>query len=196
MIILDNSLIIGKGTNRTCYLYPNNSKCIKINNSSDNSETKKEIMYYKYLIKENISFTNLSKYYGVVETNLGKGYVFDLIKDYDGEISKTLSYYLQTEDRTKSILNPLKLLEDLKRYTLHQGIIVKDLNTKNIMYQKIDENIGRLIIIDGITNSNFFSISRYFKKYRLKKINYFWEIFEESLPIKYCFNNYFIELYQ
>jgi hypothetical protein len=195
MTILTNSIPIGNGTNRSCYINPiDDTKCIKINTSEDLSETKKEIAYYNYLINKNISFKHLSRYYGKIHTDIGIGYTFDLIKDYDGKISKTLSYYLQTEEKTKSIANPLKLLEELKNYTLEEEIIVKDLNTKNMLYQKIDEDNGKLIIIDGIANSRFLYPSRYFKNFRLQKIQSLWKDFEQSLPIKYSFNQYFINL--
>ncbi len=170
MINLDNLEPIGKGTNRLCFVHPEDeNKCIKITHSNDYSEAIKEIKYYKFLQQRAISWNLLAKYYGSVETSLGKGEVFDLIRDYNGEVSKTLSFYLQKDEKTKSILNPLKLLKELKEYTLSENIIVKDLNTKNMLYQKVDEKNARLVLIDGVVNNDFFTIFKTYIFFHSKK---------------------------
>lgn len=52
MIFLDESLYINKGTNRVCYVHPNDkTKCLKID-LKDSKETKRELKYYKQLIKK------------------------------------------------------------------------------------------------------------------------------------------------
>ncbi|PHO16786.1 hypothetical protein CPU12_13860, partial [Malaciobacter molluscorum LMG 25693] len=84
MILLNNIEAIGKGTNRLCFIHPQDeNKCIKITYSNDFSESLKEIKYYKFLQKKNISWKFLVKYYGSVETSLGKGEIFDLVRDYN-----------------------------------------------------------------------------------------------------------------
>ncbi len=195
MINLSNNKPVGKGTNRSAFIHPHDdTKCIKITHSNDYSESIKEIKYYKFLEKRNISWTLLAKYYGSVETSLGKGEVYDLIKDYDGNISKTLSYYLQKDEKTKTLINPIKLLDELKSYTLKEGIIVKDLNTKNMLYQKLDQKSARLVLIDGVVNNDFLPFSKYISFFTQKKIKRLWKRFEDSLPRKYSFNKYFLSL--
>ena len=195
MIDLSNIKPIGKGTNRLCFVHPKDKgKCIKITYSSDPSETENEIQYYHTLQKRDINWDFISKYYGSIETSEGKGEVFDLIRDYDGEISKTLSFYLQTAEKTQSITNPLVLLKMLKEYTLLENIVVKDLNTKNMLYQKINKNTAQLILIDGVSNNDFLFFSRYITFFTQKKIKRLWKRFENSLSKKYSFNKYFLEL--
>lgn len=195
MINLNNTKPIGKGTNRSCFIHPYDmNKCIKITHSNDYSETIKEIKYYKFLQKKETSWQLLAKYYGSVSTSLGKGEVFDLIRDYDGTISKTLSFYLQEDKKTKSLIKPIKLINELKKYTLKENIVVKDLNTKNMLYQKINENEAQLILIDGVVNNDFLPFSKYIPFLTQKKIKRLWKRFEESLPYKYSFNNYFLSL--
>jgi len=196
MIKLTQVNYIAQGTNRACYIHPlDNTKCIKVTISNDYRESNKEIKYYKFLESKNISWVQISKYYGSILTNKGQGEIFDLIRDYDGSISKTLSYYLQTEELTRTILNPKKLLFNLKEYTLKENIVVKDLNTKNMMYQKIDENNARLILVDGIYNNSFLFYSNFFPFLAQRKINKLWDNFESSLFQKYKNNNYFITLF-
>lgn len=195
MIYLSDETLIGKGTNRSCYLYPNNdSLCVKITHSNDFSEMQREVAYYKTLQNKNISWEYIAQYHGSIETSLGDGELFDLIKDYDGEVSKTLSYYLQKDQLTKSILDPIPLLKSLKQYTLDQSVVVKDLNTKNMLYQKIDENSARLVLIDGVLNNDYLPFTKYIDFFTKRKIDRLWKRFEESLPHKYHFNKYFLEL--
>ena len=106
MIILKNKKIIGQGTNRACYIHPeDDSKCIKVTVSGDYSESNKEKKYYKVLENKNISWEMLAKYYGTVATDLGEGLVFDLVKDYRGEVSQTLESYLHSEVKYLEILS-------------------------------------------------------------------------------------------
>ena len=194
MIKLEKSNFIAQGTNRACYIHPTDSnKCIKVTISNDSSESNKEIKYYKYLQNRSISFENIAKYYGVAKTDLGDGGVFDLVRDLDGDISKTLSYYLQKDELTKEILNPLPLLKELRKYTLDEGIVVKDLNTKNILYQKTDKG-AKLVLIDGVVNNDFLFYSNYSNYLANKKINRLWDNFESTLSRKYSFNKYFLKL--
>ena len=195
MIQLNKNDELARGTNRACFIHPfDDNKCIKITISNDSSESEKEIEYYKFLEKKNISWEYISKYYGQVKTNLGKGEVFDLIKDFDGSVSRTLSSYLQNDEETKLIANPFPLLQILKNYTLKEGVVVKDLNTKNMLYQKVSDNESRLVLIDGVVNNDFLPFSKYINYFTIKKILRLWQRFEESLPKKYSFNKYFLGL--
>lgn len=180
MIFLDDSLYINKGTNRVCYKHPNDkTKCLKID-LRENKETKRELKYYKKLIEKDIPFDFLSKYYGEVDTNLGKAEVFELIRDNDETISMEVDKYLKNSNSIEEIENLLKLVPLLKKYIYENKIFVKDLNTVNIMYQQnIDKS--RLVIIDGLSHSNynpFFYICDYFLN---KKINRSWNNFINSL---------------
>jgi len=195
MIDLKNSTIIGKGSSRICYQHPkDDTKCIKISILDDSKESLMEKRYYTYLEKLNISWDHLAKFYGEVKTDLGNGFIFDLVRDYDGSISQTLSFYLQTQERTKSILNPVILLDELKSYILKENIMIKDFNTKNMMYQKLNDTTARLVIVDGLHQSRILSLSAHIKYFSLKKIDKRYNEFEHSLYKKYKSNKYFIEL--
>ncbi|RXJ87168.1 YrbL family protein [Arcobacter sp. CECT 8985] len=180
MIFLDESLYINKGTNRVCYMHPNDkTKCLKID-LKENKETRRELKYYKKLIKKDIPFDFLSKYYGEVETNLGKAEVFELIRDSNGFISMEVDKYLKNSNNIEEIENLLKLVPLLKKYIFENKIFVKDLNSVNIMYQQ-NSHKTRLVIIDGLSHSNynpFFYKCDYFIK---KKIDKSWNSFIDSL---------------
>ena len=44
-----------------------------------------------------INFKHLPKYFGEVKTDKGAGFVVELIRDFDGEVSKTFEYYLKKD---------------------------------------------------------------------------------------------------
>ena len=91
MLKLEPSALFGRGLRRECYFHPEDeTKCIKIVVDGDHKETVREQSYYRLLEKRNISWRMLARFYGNVETNRGEGAVFELIRDYNGEVSKTL----------------------------------------------------------------------------------------------------------
>ena len=99
-ILLSDEHIIAKGNARVCYLHPlNQNLCIKLPVRAKSIRgIKKETNYYKFLKKKNIDWTMIARYHGPIKTNLGVGEVFDLIRDDDGSISKSMRYYLRSSD--------------------------------------------------------------------------------------------------
>ncbi|WP_419776863.1 YrbL family protein [Malaciobacter marinus] len=156
MLKLNEDLLVNKGTNRACYKHPlEHNKCIKID-LIENNETKRELKYYKKLIKDNTSFKMISHYYGSIITNLGKAEVFELIKDYDGSVSKEIDQYmLDSSYSIEDIEEILKNISLLKKYLYENKIYVKDLNPVNVVFQKINTSTNRLVIIDGLAHSNY-----------------------------------------
>lgn len=183
IIHLNPDNYIGQGLHRKCYIYPNhNNKCIKINyNEGADTETNREIKYYQHLISRNIIWDSLSQYYGEVKTNLGTGYVYDLIRDDDNQISQSLENYLKNPILTKKqIENLVVALKHLENSLYQNRIITMTIKSKNILYQqKLNNN--RLIIIDNIGNSRFIKIDNYCAYFAKKSIKRKWERFIESL---------------
>ena len=67
------------------------SMCVKIIVNGDGEESQRELKYYQHLSKRNISWDMLPEYYGKVETDKGPGDLWELVSDYDGNPSKSLS---------------------------------------------------------------------------------------------------------
>ena len=120
MIILKDEDFVGKGNERACYIHPEDkNKAIKItyenNNRKESKQTKLEVNYYKELEKRRMTnFKHLPKYFGEVKTDKGAGFVVELIRDFDGEVSKTFEYYLKKD----GVLKYKKELEEYKQYFL------------------------------------------------------------------------------
>ena len=92
-IELNNELLIGKGTRRSCYQHPDDaSLCIKISTGTPNGikQQNRESHYYRAMEKRGVDFRHLARYEGSIETNLGTGHLYECIKDHDGSYSKSI----------------------------------------------------------------------------------------------------------
>jgi len=183
MLKLESSALIGRGLRRECYFHPEDeNKCIKIVVAGDHKETVREQAYYRLLEKRNIAWRMLAKFYGNVETNLGKGAIFELIRDYNGEVSKTLVQYLSAHKETvHNDQNFSQALLELKQYLLKWKIVTISLKPQNIVYKRTNESVGFLVIIDNIGNSDFIPICNYIDWMATRKIHRKWQRFENLL---------------
>lgn len=157
MIILENQTLVGRGLHREVYVHPENDRlCVKVAIVSEHKEFDREYHYYRLLQKRRIHWDNLPRFHGMVATDRGTGAVFDLIRDADGQVSKTLGEYLVASDLTATQARAIVAATDaLKRYLLDQAIITMTLKPKNIVYQHLSEDSGKLFVIDNIGNSDF-----------------------------------------
>jgi len=187
MLTLASSSLIGRGLRRECYFHPEDeNKCIKIVVAGDHKETVREQSYYRLLEKRNISWKMLARFYGNIETNRGEGAVFELIRDHNEEVSKTLEQYFSANNETDLNYQDLsQALPLLKQYLLKWKIVTMSLKPQNIVYQKIHPTQGKLVVIDNIGNSDFIPICNYVDRMAIRKIRRKWQRFEESLSKDY-----------
>jgi len=187
MLTLESSALIGRGLRRECYFHPEDeNKCIKVVVVGDHKETVREQAYYRLLEKRGIVWRMLSKYYGNVATNLGEGAVFELIRDYNGAVSKTLMHYFSAKNKTDGDCQDLyPALQPLKQYLLQWKIVTMSLRPQNIVYKKTRESEGYLVVIDNIGNSDFIPICNYLDWMATRKIHRKWQRFEQLLAAKH-----------
>ena len=184
-------LRIGHGAHRACYVHPGNPDlCVKILLARGREEMKRELSYYGFLAKRHVSWRALPHFHGLVETNLGKGAVFELIRDDTGEISRTLEYYLANREHTRNNYHALsRALKDLKSALCEDNIITMTLKPKNIVFQRLAPGRGRLVVVDNIGNSDFVRICSYSAYFGRKKILRKWRRFESRLVHTYPDND-------
>ena len=183
-ITLSEKDYISRGLHRKCYHHPEDAnKCIKVNyNEGAEEETNREIAYYKHLIKRNVSFDALAKYYGPVLTNYGNGHIFELIRDYNGETAIPLEKYLANKSLTEKYFDQLVTgLKELKSALLKDLIITMTIKSKNILFQHLSDTNSRLVIIDNIGNSTFIPIANYIPCFAKSKIERTWQRFLKSI---------------
>ena len=182
MLILDNNLYFAQGTNRKCYLHPQNRDlCIKI--PLQNQQTRqrgilrnieRENNYYKKLQKKNISWSHLCQYHGDIETDLGIGSVYQIIRDDSGEIATNLEHYLQQPEFVQAYQRQLiSALKELFDYMVDNLIVTTSLLPRNIVLTRTTEGF-KLTIIDDIGNSEWLKLSELTTALTIKKIRRKW----------------------
>ncbi len=181
MVNLDSSLLIGQGANRVCYRHSTDPcKCIKIPKKNSIYTQALECDYYRKLELHNISWKHLSRYYGETETSLGKGFVYELVLDFNQTISLPLSYYLSaipTKDVSLDMV--LKSLKELKEFLLENKIIVRNLRPYNILYKRMNHTEGLAVLIDNIGHhNNRYHLSDYISILARKDIRKKWKKLE------------------
>ena len=183
MITLKPATKFGKGLHREVFVHPEDDNlCIKVVTYGNQQETKREQAYYKQLQKRNIAWDLLPQFHGNVETSIGAGAVFDLIRDPNGEISKTLEHYLSDHQFIRQNRQQIQAaLDNLKQYLLKYHVMSMAIKSKNILYQLSESGPGKLFIIDNIGNSDFIPICNYVHFFADQKIVRRWDRFIAKL---------------
>jgi hypothetical protein len=141
---------IGKGKERACYVHPEDPrKAIKISTGETSAQSRRDIKFYRKLQKRGgVVDKHIPDFYGVCDTNLGQGIVVDLIRNYDGEISRPLNWYL-AEGYPIEEFEPF--LDELKQSFVDNLIIFNhDMTIGNLLVQKTSAVKLRLVAIDGL----------------------------------------------
>jgi hypothetical protein len=189
-IILTDKYFIARGGERDCYLHPlDYKKVIKIvhgySDILNRNQNDLDYKYFKFLEKLKVPFSHISKCYGYIDTNLGKGLIFDKVFDYNGKISISFLDTIIQNKFTKYEEN--ELVEDLKNYLFKNNILFIDIGLYNVLCCEYEEGKYRLIIIDGLggrrTGIKFWLYlnSRMFTKYKVMRS---WKRFEKELDRK------------
>jgi hypothetical protein len=168
MIYLNSDSFIGKGAHKKCYVHPSNELlCIKISRRYAEKIVEKEIKYYRYLQKKGIDSPIISNYHGSVETNYGKGYVFDLVRDFDGSISKSVDFYVNNKKIHPCLI---KAFQNFERNMEKDLLITRKLKERNLLYKKLNEKSGEIVLIDDIGPSELIPVGLYSSFFAKKKI--------------------------
>lgn len=182
-LFLDETSLIAEGAVSRVYLHPNNkSLCIKIpkKDVSSKKSRKRENKYLRSLKKRGRSFEMLYEYHYDILTNLGKGHVYDLVRDYNGETSKNLGYYLELGDQTQCN-EIVRLIDRLRVYLAQEYILFWDLHEENILLQNVSSTEKRLVVIDGIEYNNRIPILEYVPAFGRKRQTERWEVFRKKM---------------
>lgn len=131
--MLELSKFINKGETRICFEHPFiRNKCVKVaSKHKDEKFLQKEIDNY-FMVKNELSGHIVSYETNLVQTNFGQGLICDLLRDDNGQISKTLSEYLcyKTLDEDLSCQ-----LSHFVYCLLEHNIYFYDFNLKNFIVQ-------------------------------------------------------------
>ena len=76
----------------------------------------------------------------------------------------------------------------MRKYLLQWKIVTISLKPQNIVYKKLNESEGILVVIDNIGNSDFIPICNFVDWMAIRKINRKWHRFEDSMAKDYYRN--------
>ena len=176
MITIESKHLVAEGVYQKCFRHPSDDNlCIKISKKDiETSRVAYEVEYCEKISKKRIKkedYQFFSKFHGTVETNLGKGYVFDLIKDETTqEVSKTLEYYLLHPDPEISDKTLKIVYERLIQLMVKYKIIANDIRSKNICCKILEDKTIELIHVDGLGHRDFLPLVDWFSYFAKKKI--------------------------
>lgn len=146
----------------------------------------REINYIKILKKRNKNSDILPKYYGEIETNLGHGYVFEVIRNYDKSKSITLQEILLDEKLFDNYFNlTVKLLKDLKNNLFENEIITMGIFPENIIFQQIDSQTYKVRIVNDMGSGVLIPLEYHFLYFAKAKVARRWEEFITNLKKLY-----------
>lgn len=180
MFFLKSEDFFSSGSERDCYALPGyESLCVKIQHGREGKfgQNIQEYKYYKRLARRGIDWSRIARCYGWVETNLGRGLVFEFVCDSDGTPSIRLQEYMERHGLDRRIKVELKYL---KEYLLINSIVMCDLKTTNLLCQNVNES-PFVKIIDGVGDRDYIKLSNCFPYWGRKKIERHWERFEARL---------------
>lgn len=167
MIQLHNDNLIARGRSRDCYLHPEDRRrVIKISTMKRRRRRDsnwKEWKHYQHMMKKHGPMDFISHCYGFVDTNLGPGLVCDCVRDYDGEISKTL-FQISTGDYQYDTLRIEKALSRYVDKLIANNIQLFDFSLPNIVIRITGDGGYHPVSIDlkgRFNNREFIPVSTF-----------------------------------
>ncbi|HCC5833369.1 PhoP regulatory network protein YrbL [Citrobacter farmeri] len=181
MIRLSAETPLGTGRHRKCYAHPDDAqRCIKIvynSGQGGDKETQRELKYYAHLSRYLKDWSGIPRYYGTVETDCGTGYVYDVIADYDGKPSITLTEFARQCRYEDDFAVLRQLLKTLKRYLRDNHIVTMTLKPQNVLCHRISESEVVPVVCDNIGEGTLIPLATWSKWFCHRKQERLWQRF-------------------
>ena len=157
---IDEKKLIGSGRHHDCYEHPDDpALCIKVIHTDDQKKMlRREVSYHQNLLRRNINWSALARYHGSIITDRGIGSVFEVVRDSDGQISRSLHQLLQEQDNELDIDQVAQQINLMISSFYQQGIVISDLNLRNILVNFQSPENWQLMLVDGIGHNDFFPL--------------------------------------
>ena len=174
-LVLTPELFVAEGTERQCYRHPDiPDRCIKVLHAECRSgRFWREIAYFRSLQQRAVDFSRLTRFHGVIETSLGDGAVFDLVRDDDGQTSRSLARCLEANDPEFNFWATGEI-ERLKQELHDQWIVFHDLNPANLLVRRLGFDSFRLVAIAGIGHDQPLPLASYSQRFARRQIRRAW----------------------
>ena len=169
------------GGTRRCYVHPEDETlCVKVLRPDRTPEARravaggwrrfkalasfddqrKETKAYRHLKRRGqLDYTHVPRCYGSVDTDQGVGIVTALFRDCDGGYPENLEELLP-----RGMTNALEqAIGEFKLWLRRERFLTRDLLPHNIIAVADRPDRYRLVVVDGIGNSEFIPLSHWFK---------------------------------
>lgn len=141
----------------------------------------REIEVYEYLRRNPTPhlWTHVPEYFGSVETDLGIGIVTKLFRNHDGSYPTNLEQHIPhgVDDQLETALT------EFKNWLREELFLTRDLLPHNIIVVRTTAQTCKLVIVDGLGNSEFIPISSWIRAAARKKIQRKIDKFEHRIEI-------------
>lgn len=186
-IFLTEELLIGKGAHKKTYIDPaDTTRCIKIPYTAQDVDLERELQYRRSRRKRRLKSSLLTAYYGTVATNMGTGYVFERVHDFDGATSQTIQNLFEKTSSGDSFLPPIEaVLSELKKLLFTELIVTSSVEPENFAIQRFSETGFTIRIIDNIGSPVLIPLAYYSDFFARKRIRRYWVRFLGELQQRY-----------
>lgn len=183
LINLTEELFLGKGAHKAVYAHPNDERlCIKIAFKVPDEDINKEMRYRAVLGEKAEGMSLLVKYYGTVETNMGQGFLFERVSDFDGAGCINLAQYIQQAPPQEELM---RLMLDFREEFFRGRYVVAGTNIENFLVQRTSQNQRCIRIVDDLGTGAYIPVLYYFDKLLLRRAVKYWRLLIHQLVAKY-----------
>ena len=169
------------GGTRRCYVHPDDeTRCVKVLRPDRTAsarravatgwrrfkrlrsfdDQRKEDAAYRHLERRGqLDWTHVPRFYGTVDTDFGLGIVTALYRDWNGGFPRNLEELLPAgmTDALEDAIGEFKV------WLRRELFLTRDLLPHNIIAVRDSPERYRLVIVDGIGNSEFVPLSHWFR---------------------------------
>ena len=187
---LTEDLLVATGSHRKCYQHPDDSrKCIKVAFGDMGVRTvAREIKYLHILMRRGKKAKTMPVFYGPIETDRGRGYIYELVCNADGSPCLTLGDFFHDMDLLQEHFDTIRDLLCFLHADILQGeVVTMTIEVQNILFPqdaqgrlsiKMINDIGSPVLIPVFYYSSFFArrkVERRWKQFRQKMLRSYHE---------------------
>lgn len=165
--IIDNGKVIGRGSERTCYVLDDFPGIVfKVSSPNHTKQAERELAYYRFLKSKNIPFEHIPSIYGSTRDMSGGVIIIQqLILDSQNKISKSLYGFIAEASSIADLETKRayahEILNNLEDYLIKHNIVTCDVVPSNILLCRKDERRLNFFLIDGMGTEDFIPLCKY-----------------------------------
>lgn len=164
MIALQERKPFAVGRTRQCYVHPDDDGlCVKVDTvgggARSPNESERRHLTRVQTLRGGKPFEACTNFHGVETTDLGPGYVFDLIRDEPGgTISRPVAEYLELPPDRDLNERLQCALDEFQSAVMRDGVVLRDPQTYNICVQVRGDRELSFVAVDGFGHRNVLPI--------------------------------------